>query len=689
MPTIAEVRQQYPQYDDLSDGQLADALHSKFYSDMPKADFLSKIGMGESETGKNLRSELSAASNTLTKDQSGIGRDVDSFMRGAADMATFGLADELAAAGGALTGIGGEFGEYSRNLMRERVKQDQRDERDPIASTAGRVAGGVGTGVGLAKSGVSLTGRLAPTAGIGARIGAGAAEGAAYGGAYGAGSGEGAKDRFTDAVGGAVMGGAIGGAVPAIAAGAKAATKPVRDAIFARTNPGGYAEQKIAERLANSNQSVGEVAGKMRDGLSIADAGGKSMRDLLRTTVNIPGKAKDRVASQLTLRQMGQGDRIKSVVRDVFADPDGFIVASDKLSKEWASTGSKLYEPALARKVVWTDRLKQFVDEPIFQRGLAQGVKIQRLESLAEGVPFKPVDYAITGFNAAGDPIIGGVPNMRTLNVAKKGIDALIGDMKNPITGKLTEEGRATDMVRRAFLEEIDRWNPEYKQARSIWGGFAKLKEALDFGQNDAFNLSPQAVKKSFKEMSEAERRAARIGIADAMRKRIDGAGFTNNAILKIFSNRQNTGVLREAFPDTKSFGEFRKAIFAEARKRSTYEAVKGNSTTAAQLADMFEAGGQGAGMQAVQTAATGRPVTATLQFIGDRMRRLGGLTPKVADEIARRLTVANPAQVRMIANDIMKLEQQTLTKAQKSQMLQFILSRALSAPAISSLSAS
>lgn len=45
MPTISEIRQQYPQYSDMSDGQLADALHSKFYSDMPKADFDSKIGL--------------------------------------------------------------------------------------------------------------------------------------------------------------------------------------------------------------------------------------------------------------------------------------------------------------------------------------------------------------------------------------------------------------------------------------------------------------------------------------------------------------------------------------------------------------------------------------------------------------------------------------------------------------------
>lgn len=45
MPTIAEIRQQYPQYNDMSDGDLASALHAKFYHDMPRTEFDKKIGM--------------------------------------------------------------------------------------------------------------------------------------------------------------------------------------------------------------------------------------------------------------------------------------------------------------------------------------------------------------------------------------------------------------------------------------------------------------------------------------------------------------------------------------------------------------------------------------------------------------------------------------------------------------------
>jgi hypothetical protein len=45
MATLAEIRQQYPQYADLSDQKLAEGLHRKHYSDMPFDQFAVKIGL--------------------------------------------------------------------------------------------------------------------------------------------------------------------------------------------------------------------------------------------------------------------------------------------------------------------------------------------------------------------------------------------------------------------------------------------------------------------------------------------------------------------------------------------------------------------------------------------------------------------------------------------------------------------
>ena len=45
MFNMQEFRQQYPQYNDMNDQQLADAFHRKYYSDMPKDQFYQKIGL--------------------------------------------------------------------------------------------------------------------------------------------------------------------------------------------------------------------------------------------------------------------------------------------------------------------------------------------------------------------------------------------------------------------------------------------------------------------------------------------------------------------------------------------------------------------------------------------------------------------------------------------------------------------
>ena len=46
MATLAEFRAQYPQYDSVPDVALADSLHQKFYSKMPKMEFYKTIGLG-------------------------------------------------------------------------------------------------------------------------------------------------------------------------------------------------------------------------------------------------------------------------------------------------------------------------------------------------------------------------------------------------------------------------------------------------------------------------------------------------------------------------------------------------------------------------------------------------------------------------------------------------------------------
>lgn len=127
MATIAEIRSQYPQYKDMSDKALADALYTKFYSDLPRADFDTKVG--------------------LTAERANVGAEIPKWGKEnprlyEAAVKARQLAgpsvEMLGAAGGAtLGGAAGTFG------------------AGPVGTVAGGMAG-AGLGYGMAKEGLEL-----------------------------------------------------------------------------------------------------------------------------------------------------------------------------------------------------------------------------------------------------------------------------------------------------------------------------------------------------------------------------------------------------------------------------------------------------------------------------------------------------------------------------------------------------
>ena len=62
---IAEVREKYPQYGDMSDEQLGQALHTKFYSDMPYDDFAKKAGIVAEKKAPTVGDRLKATQGGL------------------------------------------------------------------------------------------------------------------------------------------------------------------------------------------------------------------------------------------------------------------------------------------------------------------------------------------------------------------------------------------------------------------------------------------------------------------------------------------------------------------------------------------------------------------------------------------------------------------------------------------------
>lgn len=132
--------------------------------------------------------------------------------------ATFGLVDE---ARGLIGGIGSAFTPegfgpgYEQARDTSRAEMASYREQEPVWSTVADIAGGLGTGLGAAKAGLSAVRGAQPT--VRGMTTAGAVDGAVYGAGYGFGSGEGSVwDRLGNAAMGTTTGalaGQAGGAL--------------------------------------------------------------------------------------------------------------------------------------------------------------------------------------------------------------------------------------------------------------------------------------------------------------------------------------------------------------------------------------------------------------------------------------------------------------------------------------------
>lgn len=151
--------------------------------------------------------------------------------RSAVQGLTFGLADEsyglTQGVKGLLTGEGFGAG-YERGTKEFRANEKAGREANPVTATLSEIAGGVVTGLGAARAGLTL---MRGGMNLPQTVGWGVVEGAAYGAAQGAGNAEGGLSERLDGAGqGARWGAAIGGAVPvaarAIGAGVGRAISP-------------------------------------------------------------------------------------------------------------------------------------------------------------------------------------------------------------------------------------------------------------------------------------------------------------------------------------------------------------------------------------------------------------------------------------------------------------------------------
>lgn len=622
MTTIAEIRQQYPQYSDMSDSDFAGAFHKKFYADMPREEFDKKLGVTPDDPYKARAQkefdELKA-------------RGVPVEMRTSRRLAqglTFNTADEI------LAGLSTPFEMIKRGTLNpiegyrsakaaEDVALEDSRKNGGIAGSIAEIGGGVMGGAGLANGGVTAA-RLLPNApGILARSLASAADGVAMGGVGGFMDGSGAQDRAEKGAQGAALGGLLGGIVPPVLAIGSAALSPITSNIRARINPEGFARTQVARGVVESGQTpqqlahAVEQAGAEGQGMfALADAMGNSGQRMLATTARSPGQARTDVINFLDNRQAGQGRRIVGALSDGFDSPDTAQRLVERLTAQRGADADAAYSAvrAGAGRTDVVPAINQ-IDRTI---GTGPGQTLQAANDSVEGA-LRPFRERLARVNPDD---FEAVQRIR-FDMA----DAAQNARQSGYGNRAREIGNAVRQLDAA----MEQASTGYRQANRNFAQASRDIEAVDLGRNAAMRGRTEDIIPEFRGLTARGQEAYRTGYVDPLIQHTQGAAFGANKARPLINDAFASE--SAAIAPMRNQALMQRRIGREDTMFQTRNAAVGGSKTAENMNDDAAMGIDPSLIMNVLSGNVGGALKSVMSAVGNGWN---GNTAGVREEVAR-----------------------------------------------------
>lgn len=608
--------------------------------------------------------------------------------------ATFGLADEFSAGVRATaqgifgTGEGNWSDRYTAALGRERGRDRAYAEDNPVTSTVGNLVGGVlGPGVALSgpSAGAGVVQRVVRSVPV-----RGAVAGATGGAATGFGEGEGgAVDRAQ----GALTGGLIGaGTGAALAAGTNLAARVggrVAD-VFGMRNPELAADRQVLRALERDGVTPRDLAirlSEMPDATTILpDAAGRNTVNLAAVAANTPGRAQE-LADQATLvRRAGAPDRIAAASNAAFGGGSGddVAVAVRALQDRRAQAARPLYERAWRIELSPQEfaSVSRFIDDPIGQDALRQGMRVVQIEHLARGQPFNPADYGLTrGEGGNWVPAEGATPNMRLMDAVKRGFDEIVEGFRDPVTGRLNlnQYGNAVNQARAAYRDELAGMFPPYRRALQAWAGPSQSLEAVQRGRQ-ALRTDRDAVASAADRLSPSDQDFMRLGAGRAVSDMASDPARAPGAARRLLEDRQMQARLETLIPDQAQRETLLAALRQETHTAAVDRAVspRAGSQTARLMAgaEDMSVDPPGGVLMSLLDAGQRGGVGGAVSRAGSMLYRRGqGMNSSTADALAERLFNMDP-DAR--ARTVVRLMERQLSDQTRAELQRALAARVL-----------
>jgi len=558
---------------------------------------------------------------------------------------------------GILLGFGDEaeayvrstFSGQDRDELLAEIRKDiaQYGAARPKTATALEIGGAVLPS--LIPAGLVARGAMAGAgaAGLGATAARGAAAGAVEGGIAGFGAGEGGlAPRLESAATGAALGGALGGAVPFAAAGAADIGRRALDGLGlsgaqrART----LAERRVGKALEREGltpeTAMGTLERAQATGAPMMPADiGEATRGAAYAAQAVPSARRTGVLEALMERSVEQGSRIADTTAEKMDAAGAYGL--DYLDDIYESASEKfkpLYEAADVD--VSSEPFRKYANRRVFKDAFRA---IQsRADTLGEA-PIKDLETAL-----AGDV----VPTSYLQKIAQ-GLDRVIAQNTDTVTGKLNDRAKDVLTVRNEFKSVLGDLNEAYAKADSQFADMMDLRRAFDVG--DAFEkLDPQQFSRKVKAMTPDEVEAMKVGMITRIRNIASGSDRTDY-VQRLFGSPKRREALKQAFPSEQAFNNFESYMNAEAAIQRTQRRVLGGSDTQRNIQEMAEQGVDPATLLQLMTGGRGEAVRQAAGALSSRMQGIGAPVAEQMSDIlfAQGLPAQRQAMGRLSARQM------------------------------------
>lgn len=552
----------------------------------------------------------------------------------------------------------GQDREELLNEIRSDIKQFRRQA--PVLSTALEVGGAVGGALIPVAGATGLAARLglkgAQAAGLGGNLARGAAMGGAEGAIAGFGSGEGGfSNRLESAATGAALGAGLGGAAPVVGgvlgdvgsrvfdgfglSGSKRASELAERRVAKAVEREGMTPESLGQRLQEAQQS----------GVRIMPADvGEATRGAAYAAQAVPSSMRTGVLEALSERGVEQGARIADATAEKMDAAGSYgLDYLDDLFEQSQQKFKPLYDAA--EKDIPSAPFQKYADRKVFKQAF-RAVQ-SRADTLGEEA-LPSLEEALAG---------GSVPTSYLQKIAQ-GLDRVIAQNTDTVTGKMNDTARDVLTVRNQFKSDIGDLNGAYKKADAQFADMMDLRRAYDVG--DAYEkLSSQEFARKVAKMTSGEVDAMKVGMITRIRNISSGSDRTDY-VQRLFGSPKRREALKSAFPSEEEFAKFERYMNFEKDISRTQRRVLGGSDTQRNLLEAQEQGVDPQALLGLLTGGKGEAIRQTGAMLSSRAQGIG--TP-VAEEMSKMLFANTPAAQREM---LQRLASRSAADAAKRQQL-------------------